>query len=343
MNKTYLTGADGIRGIAVLIVLVMHAVSVFYPATTPYLAGMGKVGVWLFFVLSAFLLTYKFINKGFGASELASYVIGRTLRILPLFTITVYIYCYAGYYPIEKINDVLFFDIGFYHMWTIPVEFKFYSALPIISFILIYQVKKFGIKAAIGFSIALVLIQQLFFPFFKTPESSIITSWYFPSFLMGIVCAIIYVNSPLSISTKKNDAVVTAIAFAIVLSSPGARHFIFGTEMTKDLQQQFIPLSFLWSVFLLLLVDGKGVWGAVVTSIVMKTLGKWSFSIYLLHWLVYTEISKLYPENVVSMIGAFLIAILIGGFFYGIIEMNMEKLRHNIMRVVKKDMGTQAL
>lgn len=343
MNKTYLTGADGIRGIAVLIVLAMHAVSVFFPSTMPYLAGMGKVGVWLFFVLSAFLLTYKFIIKGFAFSEVASYVIGRFLRIIPLFAIAVYIYCYAGYYPIEKIRDVLFFDTGFYHMWTIPVEFKFYFILPFISASLIAITKRSGIKSTFAIALAMIALQQCFFPFFKTPESSVITAWYFPSFLMGIVCALIYRYSMFDISDKKRDIIASVIGIVIVLSSPGARHAFFGTEMTKDLQQQFIPLSFLWSGFLLLLVDGKGVWGAIVTTKIMKTLGKWSFSIYLLHWLVYTELSRIYPENIISMLGAFIAAIAVGGVFYWLIEMNMEKLRHKIMREIKKDMRTQPL
>lgn len=48
-------GADGIRGLACLIVLCTHAVAMFFNSTYMALAGMGKVGVWLFFVLSAFL------------------------------------------------------------------------------------------------------------------------------------------------------------------------------------------------------------------------------------------------------------------------------------------------
>lgn len=336
MNRTYLIGADGIRGIAVLIVLVMHGISMFYPRTMPYLSGTGKVGVWLFFVLSAFLLTYKFINKGFTPTEIVSYLIGRVLRILPIFIITVYIYCYAGFYPIEKVNDIIFFDISFYHMWTIPVEFKFYFILPMLAFILIYLNNRIGLLSAIAISLLMIVIQQIFFPFFKTPENSIITSWYFPSFLLGVLCAIFYTYNKFTISSRKSDFIVTVIVALIIFSAPGMRYVIFRMEMTKDLHNQFIPLSFLWAVFLLLLVDGHGLWGRVVTSRVMILLGKWSFSIYLLHWLIYTEISKLYPENFLLMLIAFILAIMIGSAFYYGIEMNIERFRHRIMRFVKK-------
>ena len=58
-------GADGIRGVACLIVICIHAIAIFFPSTRDLMAGAGKIGVWLFFVLSAFLLTSKFMRSGF--------------------------------------------------------------------------------------------------------------------------------------------------------------------------------------------------------------------------------------------------------------------------------------
>lgn len=86
-----LNGADGIRGLACLIVLITHAVNMFFIGT-PYLHGTGRIGVWLFFVLSAFLLTYKFERSGFSLLSISNYVIGRVLRIIPLFLISVVVY-----------------------------------------------------------------------------------------------------------------------------------------------------------------------------------------------------------------------------------------------------------
>lgn len=49
---------DGLRGLAVGIVLLSHAANVGLPVLPGFtLSGIGKSGVYLFFVLSAFLLT----------------------------------------------------------------------------------------------------------------------------------------------------------------------------------------------------------------------------------------------------------------------------------------------
>jgi len=41
--------ADGIRGLACLMVLFVHITAITFPETHPYLRGTGKIGVWLFF------------------------------------------------------------------------------------------------------------------------------------------------------------------------------------------------------------------------------------------------------------------------------------------------------
>ena len=331
MNKDYLAGADGIRGTAVLIVLCMHAVSVFFPATMPYLSGMGKLGVWLFFVLSAFLLSHKFITRGFDTSGLLSYAVGRTIRILPLFIIAACVYSIAGYYPASEILNIVTFQYGFGHLWTIPVEFKFYFLLPLFTLAAIYINSKFGARSLIFASILFILIHQFFYPFFEQKESSIGMMWYIPSFLIGIITSVVYSNKCVKLSALKSNLIVTLVVALIVLSSPGARHAIFGTEMTKDLQQQFIPLSLLWAVFLLLLVDGKGLWGKLMASTAFKKLGHWSFSIYLFHWVIYLKMADAFLNNYYAMIASFFAAIIVGALFYTAIEMNIEKFRHKIM------------
>ncbi|ELW7387197.1 acyltransferase [Yersinia enterocolitica] len=336
MNKEYLVGADGIRGTAVLIVLCMHAVSVFFPATMPYLSGMGKVGVWLFFVLSAFLLSYKFISKGFDTPGLISYAIGRTLRILPLFAIAVCVYSIAGYYPASEIINILTFKYGFGHLWTIAVEFKFYFILPFFTAASIYITDKFGLKSLLISAAVFIVIHQMIYPFFELKESSIGMMWYIPSFLMGIITAVVYSNKKINILPNKSDLIVTIIFSLIVLSSPGARHALFGMEMTKDLQQQFIPLSFLWAIFLLLLVDGKGLWGKLMASTVFKKLGHWSFSIYLFHWVIYLKMADAFLNNYYAMFASFFAAIIVGATFYNLVEVNIERFRHELMSNINR-------
>lgn len=133
-TTSHLPEADGIRGLACLIVLVVHATAVTFPATYPYLRGTAKVGVWLFFVLSAFLLTYKLLHRGFSLRTLVDYGLGRFLRIYPLFALTVLGYYLlwpsAGIATQADLVQALTLQKGYIHLWTVPVEFKFYFFLP---------------------------------------------------------------------------------------------------------------------------------------------------------------------------------------------------------------------
>lgn len=81
---------DGLRGLAVLIVIGSHLSNAGW-LPFPNLSGIGKSGVYLFFVLSAYLLTRAILGR--SARELASarywanYALRRILRIWPLYLV----------------------------------------------------------------------------------------------------------------------------------------------------------------------------------------------------------------------------------------------------------------
>ena len=132
MNKTkYNPTLDGIRGWAFLIVLVMHGFSLCLDSSYVYLQGCGKYGVWLFFVLSSFLLTKNYVLTKSSKQE---YVLGRIFRILPLYFICIAFYAVANIIKptIFEIVLTMFGLFGPLHLWTISVEFCFYMILLII-------------------------------------------------------------------------------------------------------------------------------------------------------------------------------------------------------------------
>jgi peptidoglycan/LPS O-acetylase OafA/YrhL len=86
---------DGVRGIAILLVL-FHHFTIFDPITTlgvwiGFFALLGWCGVDLFFVLSGFLITGILIDARGSDRYFTSFYIRRVLRIFPLYYLIVFL------------------------------------------------------------------------------------------------------------------------------------------------------------------------------------------------------------------------------------------------------------
>jgi len=90
-KKYQMDSLDGLRGCAALIVVCSHTSNsgmFFLPFLD--LRGIGKSGVFLFFLLSSFLLTLPLLRKGkevLSFSVMSHYWQRRFFRIYPLYTI----------------------------------------------------------------------------------------------------------------------------------------------------------------------------------------------------------------------------------------------------------------
>lgn len=144
-DSTRLKGLDGLRGIAILLVVVYHFWTEItghktLPNGSPWtFLYAGNTGVTLFFILSGFLVGLPFI-KGFSRGQLPSvrlYAAHRILRILPP-------YYFVGVIGIlvtgqtQQLLPMLFFfanafDVGYFSIvwWSLFTEVQFYLLLPI--------------------------------------------------------------------------------------------------------------------------------------------------------------------------------------------------------------------
>ncbi|WCM53512.1 acyltransferase [Pseudomonas sp. WJP1] len=334
MSKTnHYQGADGIRGFACLIVLLVHASAFFFADTFKALAGAGKIGVWLFFVLSAFLLTSKFESSGFSRYSLFTYALGRFLRIVPIFTIVAFLYYWLGTANIgtaQDLQNAILFKQGFAHLWTIPVEFKFYAFLPIFAFLLI-SAKRFGgdLGAALC-AVVLVVGQQYFWPYWNSVPNGISTHWYLSSFTIGCYFAVSMDFYRRYVTDSVATLVAACVLILMILSSPIMRNILLDMPMDNWLLNKFVYLSFFWGLFVVVLADGNGCLGKVMKSVVMKKIGAWSFSIYLVHWYFYVTFALAHPNSFSWMIIAVLCAIVVGAILHYIVEAPIERFRHSI-------------
>ena len=89
-SRSHLAGLDGVRGLAILLVLAIHFLGMRTPqGRGQYLlvkaAGYGMLGVDLFFVLSGFLITGLLLDGRTEPRPLRNFYARRVLRIFPLY------------------------------------------------------------------------------------------------------------------------------------------------------------------------------------------------------------------------------------------------------------------
>lgn len=325
MKENKIRSADGVRGFALMIVVVMHATGLFFPSLHDHLGGTGQPGVWLFFVLSAFLLTHKFINSGFSFLNVLSYLLGRTIRILPIFYIAVLIYYLMGFYDLEKMKSIISFDSTYIHLWTIPIEFKFYFLLPIVVYLASSIQKVAGRKYSLLFLVLLTLAFAFIYPY-TDDEINGRLSYYIPVFMYGIIIAFMYNCFQIKISSLVSDGVSIAIILIFIMLTPPFQ------GVNGWLGNKFVVLGPFIALFVYLQVNSSGYISTLLSSKIMADLGKYSFSIYLFHIMI---IFIVYP-NFLGNITAYLvtIALCIGGgaIAYHCIESPLESFRHKLMK-----------
>lgn len=324
--------ADGIRGLAVLIVVFAHALVMFLPETRPYMAGTGKIGVWLFFVLSAFLLTNKFIRTGLSKKSLIEYMFGRAVRILPMFFLASAFYYSFGYFDFNTLLKIVTFQEGYGHLWTIPVEFKFYFALPLILFFYQKLRASYGLLSLCTLTLSLIVFNRLLFPSSLNPENSISTIWYIPSFLIGVITS--YLAQDRKVASRSSDAIVTLCLASIAIMIPSISNVLFGKIILPNLSTSYLSLSIAWGALIYFTVNGSVTFNKIFSSKIMRSIGNHSFSIYLFHWFFLTELSKLFLGDKSVMLLAIAASIISGWFIFKFIESPIEKLRHRIQKAL---------
>lgn len=155
MAQTRLGVLDGLRGIAVLLVLWYHVWEISWlPAPLPslqFIPETGFAGVDLFFYISGFVIAYPFIKalaRGEAQPTWAHFAYRRAMKIVPSYVLSIIAVIAIGYAHFSNAGEVLR-DIGthllFIHtwwpdtygsingvLWTLAVEVEFYAIFPLI-------------------------------------------------------------------------------------------------------------------------------------------------------------------------------------------------------------------
>jgi len=152
LDRGHIPGLDGLRGIAVLLVVLVHCVQTpGFPQWTALkgLAVHGAVGVEIFFVISGFLITTLLLREfeRFGKVDLKRFYLRRSLRIIPAYLgllAVVAIGQWLGKFKLESrdwIGAMTYTTNFLYHpkwalghTWSLSIEEHFYLLWPFVLF-----------------------------------------------------------------------------------------------------------------------------------------------------------------------------------------------------------------
>lgn len=299
-THNYRPDVDGLRGIAVLFVLLFHT----YPAQFPG----GYIGVDIFFVISGFVITLGIkssVNKGLFSHY--EFILRRAFRILPLlFAVIGATFPFAWYimqpsefgaFSTSAISALLFVSNIFFaatdpylvetiknsplmHTWSLGVEVQFYLIFP---FLIVFALKK-SVHLAIRNVILMCLFSFAFSVFLTFLAKDI--SFYLPlsrfwEFGIGALVAL-REEAPTNKINSKIIEISSLISILVLFCSL----LYFDNSVHHP---SFLTLFPVMSVALLICFGKSSkIVETLLTSRPIVFTGIISYSIYLLHQPIFT-------------------------------------------------------
>lgn len=341
MRENYFKSLTGLRFIAASMVFFLH----FNPLPTNTLVGgilnEFHSGVTIFFVLSGFLISFRYGDKKLDYKK---YFLNRFARIYPvyfLFTLITYI-IYPVKSPVEVfLNFTLlkaFFTkylfTGITQGWTLTVEECFY-AFALILFLL--RKYKYYIFIAI-LPIVLIAVGLLFQDFFSihdfrgflATKDLVITFTFFgrslefiSGFLLG--CFITKI--------KTNYKYFTATGVAMILLMWYLMFFLRGDEVTsintiqgKIINNVFLPLFGIIPL-IIGLVKEKTLLSKFLDLDFIEFLGKSSYTFYIIHMGIFSDVLFNYTDQTIIV---YLTLLLLSGIIFKYYEEPANKFIRKI-------------
>lgn len=302
---------DGIRGIAILVVLVSHFGStangdhVNLGRLLNEAFGLGWVGVDLFFVLSGFLITGILLDSKGSSRYFSNFYARRTLRIFPLYFLYVLVFFHVAM-PIGRLlHRGGFLDTSgeiwywFYlanwwngaghsikyliHFWSLCIEEQFYFTWPLIVMLASRRVLK---AICITFVVLSPLLRFIFTIHASTPPLYLynFTPFRLEPIALGALVALLMREDRIPQSV---DRTMRYLWIPALLAFGGMAIYAGTTGLASVLISRFgytcVDLMFASFIFFVARSVRRSRKVSFLRNRALRSCGKYSYGMYVLH------------------------------------------------------------
>ncbi|MEO1418953.1 MAG: acyltransferase [Bacteroidota bacterium] len=298
IGHTYFPQLDGLRTIAVVMVMMAH----WLPYRWLSELGFGPLGVYLFFVLSGFLITRILLQskkqldqkQSTVGQQLKTFYMRRILRIFPMYYLLIGItYLFTPstrpglWWNLTYTSNFYLIDKGDWagpmsHYWSLAVEEQFYLIWPLLLFLIPHRYLKQVLWGSILFGLGSRAIMQLLGASYLSVY--ILTPACWDLFAVGGLLAYMQLYEGEKLQIWLNQRAIFWGALGLCIFTMTGHLYL--PESMEFMHQLFPKFFFAWFVFWLLgrASDGfQGTGGKFLQHPWMVYLGRISYSLYLFH------------------------------------------------------------
>jgi peptidoglycan/LPS O-acetylase OafA/YrhL len=342
---------DGLRGIAIVLVILYHNFDFVW------LFRIGWIGVDLFFVLSGFLITGILLKEKEGANYPGNFYMRRVLRIFPIYYLIfiLFVFVLPGIvtYPVDigfvRSNQGWFWfflqnwlvifthqiNNGFLdHFWSLGLEEQFYLLWPWIIFLLKspQRIIRFLIIVLTG-----LLLLRLAVWAIQIKDLNYIALFRFTridALCVGGILAVFRFQGHKTL--RPFDKKLLLAFFIVVLIILPLIKLMLNWKLPYEACCLFPLFAVFFGMVLQASFNVHGILFKALNNILLKSLGKISYGLYLFHYPVYRLLSpnveKWFDQSapISNLLGATLsaaAAIVLAVISYYCIEVHFLKLK----------------
>ena len=340
LNKPYIPALDGVRFIAVFLVIFYHAGFDLVP---------GSHGVMLFFVLSGFLITWLMLkeNEKTNTVSIKDFFKRRVLRIFPAF----YAYCIVTLILLSifgkeipwshALSSIFYVSNYFYalhpesnnafsHTWSLAIEEQFYLLFPLFFFIFRKNLKR--MTTAIGGLILTVWLWRVVLVYgFNVPDSYIYPAFdtRIDNLMVGCLLALLIKQNllrnfweTLLANPLMPFLTISLLLISIFVGNPNFAHYrsIVGFALDPVLMAVLIAQFIYFS---------QTAWWRWLEWKEIKYLGRISYPLYLYQQLTVFSIQKILSSQpiAVQMLAVILVTVILASLSYYFVETPFLRLK----------------